>query len=1780
MATDTERALSIIQEKVELLTGERANGDKRAVRIAELDTYVKALNDRAATLSKTIANASQATTDEYWINLKKEHDLISAEIDAAVNESSKILKQSISEAKQAIADVKLSLQAARNEAGMALVMARTEVGTARTEAQAAIAEVDAAIADANAAIAEAQADIDSNHTAALAAFSDVNTALAEARADIDSNHTAALAARAELQTAIDEANADIASNHAAVVNAQTDATAARAELQTVATTITQIENNVANNAASITVEAGARAAADTAIAGQITTIQSNVSSNSAAISNEIVARTSADTALASRIDNLTVVSGGAAAAIDQEAIARIAGDDALAADIMTLTSTVNGNTAAISSETTARTTADNAIASQISALTTTVNNNTAAITSEATTRASADSALSGRVTTIEASVTNAGTSGGLLARVISEETARASSDTALAGQITSLTSTVNNNQSTISASISSEAATRASADSALSTRIDNITATAGGATAAIDAEATARIAGDNALATQITSVSATASKQRVFYQASAPSSSGRTVGDLWYDNDDGNKHYYWDGTNWIDNSDARFTAIAASVTNETSARISADSALSAQITTLTSNYNSNLAAIQSEATTRANADTALSGQISSLTSTVNTNNTNQTAAVNNEATTRANADSALSSQISTVNATASKQRVFSQTSAPSTTGRITGDLWIDTDDSNKLYYWDGSAWSIRDDPRIPTLTAAITTEQTARADADSALATSISSVSAAANRQRVFSQSTAPSSTGRAVGDLWLDSANGYKQYYWNGSSWADNSDGRFSTISASVTSEAAARISADSALSTRIDNITATAGGATAAIDSEATARIAADDALAAQITSLTSTVNTNNTTQTASINSEATTRANADTALSGQISTVSAQASAQRVFRQSTAPATSGRIVGDIWFDTGNGNKPYYWNASSWVETTDIRITDNAAAITSEQTARANADSALSSQISTVSATASKQRVFSQISAPSTTGRIVGDLWIDTDDNNRIYFWSGTTWDLKEDPRIPTLSASITSEQVARANADSALAADITTVSAAANKQRTFNQSTAPSTSGRSEGDLWFDSANGFKPYFWKVGTGWVDNSDGRFTTIAASVSTETSARISGDNAISAQITTLTSNLNTNTAAINSEAVTRANADSALSGQITTVSATASKQRVYRQTTAPGATGLITGDLWFDSDDNNKPYYWSGTAWVDTTDARVTTLQADVATETLARANADSALSSQITTVSATANKQRVFSQTTAPATTGRTVGDLWYDSDDGFKPYYWNGSAWVDNSDNRFSTIAASVTNEATARVSGDNAISASVTALTSTVNSNKALFDTEVTTRANADSALSASLTSLTSTVNANKASFDSEVVTRANADTALSGQITSLTTTVTNNKATLDQEITTRANADSALSSSLTTLTSTVNGNTSSINTLSASYNGVAVKYGVTGTINQQTGGFVLTGIGKNDGSASYLLEITSDVIINGNLLVTGSVKNQGLEDYAASNSGLSTGIKSSGNVSIKVRKNSRVACFASYSSNTNDTAAGAFLKITANGNSISNVPLTVSGKILPLTTLTVYPGSAGTRVQGNGQSDASTYYSYSEQYVAYYYYVDINGDGIKDGPFAAYANRTISFPPSSAFDDSNSSAWFADKSPSPWLRYVYSTPTLVGVYKIMGYSSSAALSTQGRAPKAWSLQASNDGTTWTTLDTRSGQINWGDQEDRQFAIANPQTFTQFRMLITESVDSAETLVGVVQLSFYLPGNASDSENIVFNAYIDTTAVIAGYVSLYVVELSK
>jgi hypothetical protein len=94
---------------------------------------------------------------------------------------------------------------------------------------------------------------------------------------------------------------------------------------------------------------------------------------------------------------------------------------------------------------------------------------------------------------------------------------------------------------------------------------------------------------------------------------------------------------------------------------------------------------------------------------------------------------------------------------------------------------------------------------------------------------------------------------------------------------------------------------------------------------------------------------------------------------------------YYQDTEPIAE--ALGDLWIHTGEDNKLYRWSGSSWDVVQDKKIQE---AVQKAEDAQATADG--------------KIVTFYQSTPPTATA--VGDLWVDTDDNDRLYRWDGATW------------------------------------------------------------------------------------------------------------------------------------------------------------------------------------------------------------------------------------------------------------------------------------------------------------------------------------------------------------------------------------------------------------------------------------------------------------------------------------------------------------------------------------------------------------------------------------------------------------------------------------------------------------------------------------------------------------------------------------------------------------------------------------------------------
>ena len=384
-----------------------------------------------------------------------------------------------------------------------------------------------------------------------------------------------------------------------------------------------------------------------------------------------------------------------------------------------------------------------------------------------------------------------------------------------------------------------------------------------------------------------------------------------------------------------------------------------------------------------------------------------------------------------------------KARTFVQDNAPTATA--IGDLWIDSNDNNKLYR------------------ATATTNSNWVPVGDT-------------SGLHVFAQDDEPTARpdGSALqeGDIWFDTnhadASGNltnKQYRYNGSAFVAIEDAR---ISANAT-----------AVETLTTNLSTTNGTVTSQ---------------GQKISNLENTVNDSST-------GVAATASNLNS-LTNTVTSIPVN------FKQPNEP--SGTLTaGDLWIDTDD-NQLYRYTGSAWESVRDSVITSNSTAIQNLQStvndsqtgvaANANAVSVLQTEVfgsgsasasridalestvndsnSGVTASAdaisalttkvdtkNKSFVGTEQPANNTDNDLrTGDLWIETDNNNKIYRWNGSTW----------VALSPTSNQ-------------------------TFVGGSAPTANA--VGDLWIDTSNNNEIKRWD-GSAWQPLRDGLITANANSI------------------------------------------------------------------------------------------------------------------------------------------------------------------------------------------------------------------------------------------------------------------------------------------------------------------------------------------------------------------------------------------------------------------------------------------------------------------------------------------------------------------------------------------------------------------------------------------------------------------------------------------------------------------------------------------------------
>ncbi|MER7281242.1 GH92 family glycosyl hydrolase [Dactylosporangium sp. NPDC000244] len=107
-----------------------------------------------------------------------------------------------------------------------------------------------------------------------------------------------------------------------------------------------------------------------------------------------------------------------------------------------------------------------------------------------------------------------------------------------------------------------------------------------------------------------------------------------------------------------------------------------------------------------------------------------------------------------------------------------------------------------------------------------------------------------------------------------------------------------------------------------------------------------------------------------------------------------------------------------------------------------------------------------------------------------------------------------------------------------------------------------------------------------------------------------------------------------------------------------------------------------------------------------------------------------------------------------------------------------------------------------------------------------------------------------------------------------------------------------------------------------------------------------------------------------------------------------------------------------------------------------------------------------------------------------------------------------------------------------------DTSMTKWLTFANTatiTDQLTGAVAVKQYTLTSADDVPGRDPRAWTLQGSNDGVTWTTVDTRA-DVDFADRrQTRAFVVTGSASYSRYRLQITANHGAAETQLAEWQL---------------------------------------
>jgi len=117
-----------------------------------------------------------------------------------------------------------------------------------------------------------------------------------------------------------------------------------------------------------------------------------------------------------------------------------------------------------------------------------------------------------------------------------------------------------------------------------------------------------------------------------------------------------------------------------------------------------------------------------------------------------------------------------------------------------------------------------------------------------------------------------------------------------------------------------------------------------------------------------------------------------------------------------------------------------------------------------------------------------------------------------------------------------------------------------------------------------------------------------------------------------------------------------------------------------------------------------------------------------------------------------------------------------------------------------------------------------------------------------------------------------------------------------------------------------------------------------------------------------------------------------------------------------------------------------------------------------------------------------------------------------------------------------------AMDKSNIDyyCWLSAASSFPhWLQYQFTSGKIITYYSITSRNYDTTYS-----PTDWKLQGSNNGSSWTDLDTQTSQ-SFSQNQKKTYSFSNSTSYTYYRLYITVGSNSSYVAIGEWELITYL-----------------------------------